>query len=190
MKAGQPDQLEFALVHKSSLPIFSEMPFSRRQPYFRMRHDGAVTDYNCPPGFIFRDAKPAVEKEAVAGIIQRCYSNVKVNSKTVQGWLDHPVYRPNLWIWIVEADTKRKAGLGIAELDPSVPEASLEWIQVLPEYQNRGLGTAIVAELLNRVEEEVQFTTVSGEMDNPNQPKRLYRKCGFTGSDVWWLLAP
>lgn len=190
VEADQLDQLEFALVHEGSLPLFSEMPFHRRQPYFRMRHESVGTDYNCPPGFLFRDANPSAEAETVAGIIQRCYANMKVNSKTVLGWLDHPVYHPNLWIWMVEADTHRKAGLGIAELDPSIPEASLEWIQVLPEYQEQGLGTAIVTELLNRVEEEVQFTTVSGEMDNPKQPERLFRKCGFTGSDVWWLLKP
>ena len=115
---------------------------------------------------------------------------MKVNPTIVREWLAHPVYAPDLWVWIVEAESERKVSLGIAEFDPQVPEASLEWIQVLPEYQNRGLGTAIVAELLQRVEGKVRFTTVSGEVDNPKEPERFYRKCGFTGSDVWWLLAP
>ncbi len=190
LTSNQLDQLEFALVHASSLAVFSAGAFGRRQPYFRVRHEGAVKDYNCPSGFLLRDVRPEVEIEAVAQVITSCYSDINVDPAIVRGWLEHPVYDPGLWVWLEEADSGRKAGLGIAELDTKVPEASLEWIQILPEFQNQGLGTGIVTELLRRVEGKVQFTTVSGELENTTQPERLYRKCGFTGSDVWWLLAP
>ena len=184
------DSLDFVLVHNDSSAVFTEVSLSRRQPFFRLRHDGPVKRHLPPPGFLFRDARPKAEVEDIVKIIQRCYTNMKVTPTIVREWQAHPVYAPDLWVWIVDAESERNAGLGIAELDPQVPEASLEWIQVLPEYRNQGLGSAIVAELLHRVEGKVRFTTVSGEVDNPNEPERLYRKCGFTGSDIWWLLVP
>jgi len=69
-----------------------------------------------------------------------------------------------------------------------VPEASLEWVQVHPAYRGKGLGKALVNELSQRALEEVAFLTVSGEVESEFQPEQLYRRCGFTGDDVWWLL--
>ena len=69
-----------------------------------------------------------------------------------------------------------------------IPEASLEYIQVLPEYRGRGLGECIVLELLTRLHGCVEFTTVSGEVESRTNPEGLYRRCGFRGDDVWWLL--
>ena len=182
------DQFEFALVHDSSLAVFASGDFKQRIPYFRLRHESVLKEYNCPSGFAFRGVKPEGEIYAVANFIQRCYPNMKVSPAVVRGWLDHPVYDPDLWVWLVDEVSGKNAALGIAEFDPEVPEASLEWIQVLPEYQHRGLGSAIVGELLGRVDGRVLFTTVAGEVNNTTQPERHYRKCGFTGSDIWWLL--
>lgn len=33
-----------------------------------------------------------------------------------------------------------------------------------------------------------KFATVSGQSNNPTNPEVLYRKCCFTGSDVWHVL--
>lgn len=33
-----------------------------------------------------------------------------------------------------------------------------------------------------------KFATVSGKIDNPANPERLYRKCGFVGNDVWHII--
>jgi len=188
LTSAKLDQLTFALVHDKSLIEFQGRQFKRAQAFFRLCHDGGVKKTHCPPGYIIRGARPDVETEVVSKMIQRCYANMEVTPETVRGWLDHPTYDPSLWVWIIDASVDRKVGLGIAEIDEGVPEASLEWIQVLPHYQQQGLGSAIVAELLHRLEGKVCFTTVSGELDNHTRPERLYRKCGFNGSDVWWLL--
>jgi ribosomal protein S18 acetylase RimI-like enzyme len=81
--------------------------------------------------------------------------------------------------------------LGIAELDKTIQEGSLEWIQVLPAYHGLGLGKGIVQKLLSRLEKEkqVKFATVSGQVDNVTRSEALYRSCGFKGNDVWWLLS-
>jgi GNAT superfamily N-acetyltransferase len=111
-----------------------------------------------------------------------------MDESIVRGWLNRPVYEPNLWVWIIDETTDQPAALGVAELDHQVPEASLEWIQVLPAYRGRGLGKAVVAELLRRASDEAEFTTVAGKINNPTRPDRLYQRCGFTGRDLWWLL--
>jgi len=80
------------------------------------------------------------------------------------------------------------AGLGIAEIYKTIPEASLEWVQVAPEYHGKGLGKLIVYELLDRVNERVEFVTVGGEYDSENNPKGFYESCGFKGDDIWYVL--
>ena len=97
------------------------------------------------------------------------------------------MYAPDLWLWVVDRRTGAPAALGIAEFDDTVPEASLEWVQVLPAYRRRGLGGGVGCELFRRVEGRADFTTVAGQIDNESHPEALYRRCGFEGYDVWWV---
>ena len=182
------EAIEFALVHENNLAVFEKDAFPQRQAYFRLIHKEAPADFTPPPGFAFENVRPEDEVSEVVQLIQRCYHNIHITPDVVRGWLDHPVYEPDLWVWMIDSRNGKRVGLGIAEVDLKVPEASLEWVQVLPGYQRKGLGSALVRELLRRVGSEVSFTTVSGEVDNWNRPEKLYRHCGFTGSDTWWLL--
>jgi len=59
---------------------------------------------------------------------------------------------------------------------------------VLPEYRWQGLGTKLVLELLCRLKDKAAFVTVSGEVDNPTNLEMLYRKCGFSGDDVLFVI--
>lgn len=111
-----------------------------------------------------------------------------VSAESVVNWANHPVFDRDSWIWVIDEKRGVPVGLGIAEVDTTIPEASLERIQVLPEYRGKGLGKAIVLELLGRLQDRVEFTTVSGEVANDIKPEELYRRCGFEGDDVWWLL--
>lgn len=188
------DQVEiakvpFALVHNRALPVFEQRDFALRQPYFRLVKEGRTEAGRCPQGFGFTPFRPETDINAVVSLIRASYENIRVNPSIVKAWMRHPVYDPDLWLWVIDLESHEKVGLGIAERDPRVPEASLEWIQVLPAYQGRGLGTAIVTELLGRVSRTVKFTTVAGDLKNVHQPEQLYRRCGFTGEDVWWLLS-
>jgi ribosomal protein S18 acetylase RimI-like enzyme len=80
------------------------------------------------------------------------------------------------------------AALGIADFDAEIKEGSLEWIQVLPSKRGLGLGKMLVNELLQRLKSKADFVTVSGRVDNPANPQALYRKCGFTGDDIWYVV--
>ncbi len=181
-------EVPFALVHSVALPIFEDRQFSHQKAFFRIIHEGDPPDYICPPGFVYWDAHPQKQVQVIAQFVRTCYQNMNVDESIVQRWMRHPVFEPNLWVWIMDEAENQPAALGIAELDRRVPEASLEWIQVLPGYRRRGLGKAIIAELLRRVSGEVAFTTVAGKVNNPTRPDRLYRRCGFSGRDLWWLL--
>lgn len=178
----------FLLVHDDVISLLNGFTFDRRESFFRIIHKGEPPSYNCPPQYHYVTAVPEGDYKVIAEMIRACYPGSTMTGEEVRGWIDHPVYDPSLWIWVHETATGRPVGLGIAELDPQIREASLEWIQVLPEEQGKGLGKAIVAEILRRVSGQVFFTTVSGAEDNLTHPERLYRRCGFTGSDVWWLL--
>ena len=186
-----PEQVErtaFALVHADGLPMFHQGQFEHRRAYFRLAHTGEPPDFGCPPGFAYQEFDPTGDVLQAVDLIKTCYQDMNVTENIVRGWFEHPVYAPELWVWIVDKTTGQKVGLGIGEFDPRVPEASLEWIQVLPTYQGHGIGKAIVAELLRRVKGKVAFTTVSGEVENITKPEKLYRICGFTGQDIWWML--
>lgn len=91
-------------------------------------------------------------------------------------------------MWLLDRRTEQPVGMGIAELDETIGEGSLEWIQVLPELRGSGLGSALVAALLHRLARLADFTTVAGRLDNVTPSIRLYRRCGFVGNDVWSVL--
>lgn len=181
-------QIPFALVHENGLSVFDLRRFTHRTPYFRIAHKGQPQTNFPPHGYRYKDFDPLKDIETGADLIQACYPNSAVDADSVRRWIENPVYHPDLWIWIIDEQHKKKAGLGIAEFDPNVPEVSLEWLQVHPRNQRKGLGKALVGELLRRSIGLAEIVTVSGQVNNLTQPERLYRSCGFHGSDVWWLL--
>lgn len=183
------EQSKFMIIHNDYFQQLDYHDYSLVKPYFRIKHDNNdILPYYLSEDFYIR--QPSAEEEAseISDFIGRCYKDLHPSPDTVKSWTTHRVFDNNLWIWIVDKRKNIPAALGIAEFDSSVPEGSLEWIQVLPEYQGKGLGKVLVLELLSRLKGKVEFTTVSGEVDNETNPERLYRSCGFYGNDVWWLL--
>ena len=180
--------ITFALAHQDHLALFEQGPFKTRTPYFRLLHHGEAVHATAPHGFSFATVDMPRQAADVAGMIARCYADPLFAAETVLGWTHHPTFDPTLWVWVMDDATGAPAGLGIAEIDRTIGEGAMEWIQVLPEYRGRGLGAAIVQALLQRLHGHVAFSTISGEVNNPARPEALYRRCGFTGNDVWWVL--
>ena len=180
--------LLFALLHQACAESLPLPHLTRRRAYFRPRHDlECVPPPMLPAGYRFQEVDLPRQTDEVARLISTCYKDRKLAPETVLSWTAHPSYAPELWVWALGPDG-RPAGLGIAELDWSVPEGSLEWIQVLPTHRRRGLGAAVVHELLRRLQGQAAFATVAGQVADPMRPERLYRRCGLTGQDVWWVL--
>lgn len=183
---GSPN---LALVHQSALAHFPSEAYPNRTAYFRYLHP-----MDQPPAPIsishvaLVQAEPVQQAPLIANFINRCYPNLKLDAKSVLDWTRHPTYQPDLWLWAIDQTTALPAALGIAEFDPQTREGALEWIQVLPEFRCQGSGRLVVNGLLKRLQRIAAFTTVSGQVDNPTNPGRLYRKCGFEGSSIWWVM--
>jgi len=180
--------LDFAIIHQDFLHAIPIQSFTMRKAYFRLIHKtGRVTKIQPPNGFGIVNVDGEREAKVVANLIKKCYDNLQPSEESVKSWMRHPVFDSNLWIWMIDENKGIPVGLGIAEIDSTVSEGSLEWIQVLPAYRGRGIGKSIVLELLSRLQSRVRFTTVAGEVNLAN-PETLYRICGFQGGDIWWLL--
>jgi len=187
---GQPQtNLNLALIHQDYLRAFPSGRFSVQEPYFRLIHKQNESPRKAalPIGYSFGEVNFQQEIKMVSDLIGQCYQDLHPTVESVISWVKHPTFDPTLWVWVIDNSKGIPIGLGIAEIDNDLPEGSLEWIQVLPNYRGMGIGKCIVQELLSRLEKRVNFTTVAGEVDNTTNPEALYRSCGFKGSDIWWM---
>jgi len=180
--------LDFILIHQKYLESINLEMFNSKKSYFRIVHNQQnIEKTSLLEGFRFEQVNLAQETDKIVDLLSLCYPGWNFTEERILKWKNHPVYDKKGWIWIIDEKNNKPAGLGIAEFDKTIPEASFEWIQVHPEYQGKGLGKNLVLELLDRYKESALFTTVSGECNNPSNPEGLYRRCGFEGDDVWWV---
>ena len=157
------------------------------EKYFRLYHNLKEI-----PKVITNDLEitTATRKDikAIVQIINDSYTDISVSKELIKSYTKTPVYNAALWIMVKEKATGKYVGCGIADFDTQAKELILEWIQVLPQYRGKKIGQLIVSELLFRMKDVANFATVSGKVDNTTNPEALYRKCGFTGNDVWHIL--
>lgn len=156
--------------------------------YFRLQHTlNSIPIFNAE---IFKFKTISVnEIYALADMINRSYvhSEICVSSDYIKSLTDTKVYCPELWIGAFSES--KLIGSIICDFDVEVGEAMIEWLQVLPEYRNKGIASALVSGALIKMSRFADFATVSGECDNITNPKAVYRKCGFFGNDVWHILS-
>ena len=163
----------------------SEYSEYKDEPYFRLIHDlKNLSAPTLPQDFSLSEATPA----DFATHINSCYDSIGVSESELKNYTARPVYNAALWLAVRDDETGSIVATGIAEFDQEIGEGVLEWIQVSKEFRGKGLGRFIVCELLWRMKDIAKFITVSGQCNNPENPEKLYRKCGFTGADVWHVL--
>lgn len=155
--------------------------------YFRLYHTMERIDRTPLPSFTIVTAGADDVGEFVS-IINRSYPDLKVSDRQIRGYRETTVFHPDLWILVREKNSGNFVGAGVADYDARAKELVLEWIQVLPEFRRHRIGQAIVNELLCRMKGIARFATVSGKLDSAVNPEALYRRCGFTGNDVWHVL--
>ena len=162
-----------SLVHGTPSDRFSE------DGYFRLLHSlKNISRPVLPEEFALGEADATLLQRH----INSCYRDLSVTEEQLAS------YEKAMTVVIAEAATGCIVASGIGEIDAEVREGYLEWIQVSPEYRRKGLGTFMVKELLWRMKDGVDFVTVSGKMHDESNPEVLYRACGFTGDDVWYLV--
>ena len=177
-----------SLLHEKELPLIDQNAYSITK-YFRLLHTlKAIPHYMLNDNYYFQTVDNEAQIEITSDLINRCYDDIGASPDQVKEWTTYPVFDNDLWVFICEKASNTPVALGIADYDSEIKEGSLEWIQVLPEKRGLGLGQALVCELLRRLKNKADFVTVSGQLDNTTNPESLYRKCGFTGNDVWCVL--
>ena len=155
------------------------------EPYFRLIHDlTSLTAPVLPQGYSLCEATLG----DVAAHITSCYDGIGISESELRSYTAQPVYDAALWLAVQDDQTGSIVATGIAELDREIGEGVLEWIQVSEGHRGYGLGSYLVSELLWRMNGKASFATVSGQCSNVSKPEKLYRKCGFTGNDVWHIL--
>lgn len=121
-------------------------------------------------------------------LINNCYDDLSISRWQLIEYQKTPVYCKDLWVLIRNKKSQEIVGGGIGDFDSETGEIILEWIQVLPKYRKLGYGQFIVNTMLSKMKKVANFATVSGQINNPTQPEKLYRKCGFIGNDIWHIL--
>lgn len=158
--------------------------------YFRLIHRLHSVSRTPMPGYSIRTIRLPQDMGDIVDIINQSYPDIRVTPDQIAGYCHTRVYDKNLWVLVQDTAACQGVGCGVADLDDDMKEGILEWVQVLPSYRQKGIGQRIVNELLYRMQGRASFATVFGRIDNPSRPERLYRKCGFTGNDVWHVLSP
>ena len=156
------------------------------EPYFRLYHDLKNVESRTAPEIEIVPGGSSVNGSV--RLINASYTDLSVTVEQIESYRQTPVYCPDLWILLKERATGTVVAGGIADHDKEAGEAILEWIQVLPQYRGRGYGQITVDHLLSKMQGIARFATVSGKIDDPSHPEALYRKCGFTGNDIWHVL--
>ncbi|HIV19552.1 MAG TPA: GNAT family N-acetyltransferase [Candidatus Merdivicinus intestinigallinarum] len=175
------------VVHDRDFPD-GGLPNFTDQRYFRLYHD--LHSIPCAEQQdIALVTATEQDVDTIVSVINQCYDDIRVNRQQLIRYRQTPVYCADLWVLAVSRTENICVGAGIADYDRELGELVLEWIQVLPAYRNRKIGQEIVCELLRRMRGTAKFATVSGQANNPSRPEFLYRKCGFTGTDVWHVLS-
>lgn len=156
--------------------------------YFRLKHDlKFVGNTVLQSGLYIAPIKETHFSQLVA-LINRSYTHLGINVDIdqVKIWTNTEVYAPHLWSAIFKEEIM--IGAIVVDYDKVTKEAIIEWIQVLPEYRRLGLASALINNSLECLRDIADFVTVSGMINNKTNPEILYRKCGFTGDDIWHIL--
>ena len=123
--------------------------------------------------------------EELSRHISECYAKERLSVEELRAQRQEH----DLRLAVIDTSNGSIAASGIAKVDNDIREGTLEWIQVSADYRRHGLGRYIVCELLYRMLGIADFVTVSGKMNDPNDPLSLYLSCGFTDCVIWHIVA-
>ncbi len=177
----KPDHL--LIFHHESMTL-NQLKSYQVHTYFRLIHH--LKHINQPIYAVERISIKHDLDELVA-MINACYEheNIRVNRDDLLGLAKKETYDSSLWLKIVMEDKIVASVIGC--MDHDLKEGWIEWVQVLPKYQGQKYGQSIINSLLMRMKEIADFVTVSGHLDNIKDPEKVYRTCGFTGHDRWYI---
>ncbi|MCR5184818.1 MAG: GNAT family N-acetyltransferase [Bacilli bacterium] len=155
------------------------------KPYFKLIHHLKYVD---KPAIIDGYTLINITPEELVNHIKDCYQDIGITIEEAYSYQNREVYDKDLWLGLKDNKTNKVIASGIGEIDKTIKEGTLEWIQVSPDYRGLGFGKLIVEELLSRMLNKADFVTVSGKVNNPTNPLKLYELCGFENKVIWHIL--
>lgn len=156
--------------------------------YFRLVHFlSYVRPVTIPDGLTIRRLTPE-DDAALIEQLNQAYHNqdIQVDQAKIDAWREFPVYYPEGWLGLFNG-SELIASI-ICEYDEEIKEGIVDWLQVSPQYQGQGYGRLILTYALHILAEKADFVTVSGSLENQSNPEAVYRRCGFIGQDVWYVM--
>jgi len=86
---------------------------------------------------------------------------------------------------VLKTESNELQGYAYFEIDIEMEEASLEYIGISNQFQNKGLGTMMLKEALSEMFSYPQINEITLTVDNTNtQANHIYIKVGFKPKDI------
>lgn len=178
---------DIRVIHKDDF-MEEQHSYSKRERFFRISHSLRNIESVKVEEYEVVSCRLPEDLYFILSIINSSYEKISITKEQIVSMLNDSVFEPSLWKFVVNSKSRAKVALGICHYDREIREVELDWIQVLPWYRGIGLGKMLVTDLLRSAPNDALIATVSGDMDNPSSPETLYRKCGFVGNDIWYIL--
>lgn len=157
---------------------------------FRARYAGDTPGApEWPEEFRVDPCEPARDLPTAATLINEAYPSLPhfITPEDLAVLAGSGAYFPEGWFFVRDERTGKPAGLAINGLCHETGEGFIDWIELLPRYRHRGLGSRLVRESIHRLR-DARFITVSGSLDAPFAAGDLYRHCGFGPVCQWTIL--
>ena len=118
--------------------------------------------------------------QAFEKLHNEAFPNTYYNGKTIVERLSNQCV-----LKVLKSEANELQGYAYFEGDHEMGEASLEYITIHPKYQNQGLGTMLLKEVLTEIFSHDQIKEIRLCVDNLNvQANHLYMKVGFKPIDI------
>lgn len=186
LTANEIESLEFFVLHEDFYRLIADKVagYQVRESHPLLLDFTYSQGVKCSDDFFVADFDFAREQDYVvaAEMLNRCYESKHHSAATVARWRELPVCDESLWLWVRSRTSEEAVGLGISTYQVCIRECYLDWIQVVPEYQGRGLGRLLVSETIRRAIGKSDIIRVTGMADD------FYRKCGFVRTESWRII--
>lgn len=179
------DELDILIIHDDFYQIIkndlNQFEIDRINPLMYKGKCKSITLHEnyLVENFDFHNESDFIE---AAKLINEVYVGHNHTEDEIKSWMKDTAFDPSLWFWIIEKKTNEKAALGISTYQASIKESYLDWIQVSPRHQKKGLGKVLVYETINRSINKSNIIRVTGIVDE------FYKQCGFINGEKWWYV--
>jgi len=187
-KLDKIQDYNIVVLHDQDITNYDFENYSTHQRFFRLIHRFKNIQTNDIEGYHIRTFNLDKDITLAVKLINNSYQDIHISELQIRAMLNSKYYYKDLWVFIVDDRTNKEVALGICQFDDNIKEIDFDWIQVLPKYRGKGLGSMLVSNLLLKSSIYGDFATVSGDLDNRFSPENLYRRCGFYGEDIWHVL--